>query len=426
MTTPSTIHREDNGRITCTVSFSAEEATSSEEKALQKLGTNVQVDGFRKGAVPGSVLREKIDPAKLFEETVRGLLPGAFTSLVQEHDIKPVISPKVEITGESPITIKVTFVERPKVKIKGASKISVKMQKPIVEEKDLEQMIGYMLKQHQTSKPVDRPAQEGDRITMDFWGEAANGKEIESIRTNGHQVVVGSKVLLPGFEEQLKGLKKGASKDFTLPFPEKHQSEELRGKPVTFHVIVKAVEELSTPELTDAFVQKQMQTDSVDAFKKQVRESMEAQEESMLRRKTEEEAFEKIREATKVDIVPEFIEDEKQSLFEELAKQLDRQKMSFPDWLTQTGKKPEEVEKDLEEQAEKRITLRLGISALMEEKEIDVTDDEMKKVVEALVSPLSVEERLKIAPNYAKGEQAYEQLKWQKKVEKLLDSITRN
>ncbi len=422
-TSAPTISREDNGRITCTVSFNAEQTAASEEKAIQALGSSIKIDGFRSGSAPSDVLKEKIDPAKLFEETVRGLLPDTFESLVQEHELKPIVPPKVEITNDNPITLKVTFVERPAVKIKGASKISVQRKKATVEEKDLEQMIDYILKQHQTSKPVDREAKEGDRITMDFWGEGEDGKEIESIRTNGHQVVIGSNVLLPGFEDELKGLKKGTVKDFTIPFPEKHQEEELRGKPVTFHVSVKAVEEVTSPELTDDFAKKNLQVESVDAFKSQVKESMMAQEEGLQKKNTEEEAFEKIREATKVDLVPELLEDEKQSLLKDLKIQLERQGMKFEEWIERTGKKPEEIEKDLADQAEKRLTLRLGISALIEEKEIEVTDDEMKKAIETLVSPLSAEERLKIAPQYAKGKQAYEQMKWQQKVEKLMETI---
>lgn len=426
MSTPPTIDRKDNSTVICTVSFTAEQTAASEEKAIQKLGSSIKIDGFREGSAPAAVLKEKIDPARLFEETVRELLPETFTSLVQEHEIKPIVPPKVEITSDSPITVKVTFVERPTVKVKGASKLSVQVQKVNVEEKDLQQMIDYVLKQRQKSKEVDRAAKEGDRITMDFWGEGEGGKEIESIRTNGHQVVIGSKVLLPGFEDELVGMKKGDTKDFTLPFPEKHQVEELRGKPVSFHVTMGKVEEVTSPELTDAFAKEHLHVESVAMFKEQIKESMEQQEEQLKKKKAEEDAFEIIRAATSVDLVPELIEDEKQSLLEDLGHQLEQQNMSFEQWMERTGKTQEEMQKELADQAEKRLTLRLGISALIEEREIDATDEEMKKYLETMLSPLSVEERLKIAPSYAKGEKAYEQLKWQKRVDKLMDEIIRN
>ena len=150
---------------------------------------------------------------------------------------------------------------------------------------------------------------------------------------------------------------------------------------------------------------------------------MAMQEEQLQRRKTEEEVFEKIREATNVELVPELIDDEKNTLLEDLLKQLERQGIGFDEWLERSGNTLEKAQKELEEQAKKRLTLRLGISTLIDEQEIEVTDEEMKKSIETLVSPLSPEERLKMAPAYAKGEQAYEQLKWQKRVDKLLEGM---
>jgi len=426
MSNTPTIDRQDSGKVVCTVSFTKEQTSASKEKAIQKLGASVKIDGFRQGSIPSDVLKEKIDPAQLFEETVRELLPKTFTELVQEHGIKPIVPPKVEIASDNPITVKVTFVERPTVKVKGAFKLSVKVKKKDVEEKDVQEMMDYILKQHQTSKVVDRTVKDGDRVTIDFWGETLDGKEIEGIRTTGHQVVIGSKVLLPGFEDELIGLKKDDKKDFTLTFPEKHQAEELRGKPVSFHVTMNTVEELTLPELTDEFAKKHLQVESVADFKKNVKESMSKQEEDLQKRNTEEEAFEKIREATTVKLLPELVDDEKHSLLEDLMRQLERQDMNMEDWMKRAGKTKEQVEKDLTDQAEKRLTLRLGISALIDERGIDVTDEEMKKSIETLVSPLSAEERLKIAPNYAKGEQAYEQLHWQKRVEKLLSEIIKD
>jgi len=124
-----------------------------------------------------------------------------------------------------------------------------------------------------------------------------------------------------------------------------------------------------------------------------------------------------------VELVPELVADEKETLLDDLAEQLKRQNMDLEEWMKRTGKTLEQMEEELSRQAEKRLTLRLGISTLIEEKTIDISDEEMKKGMDTLLSPLSVEERLNIAPAYAKGEKAYEQLKWQMKVDKLLEEI---
>ena len=423
MTNEPTIERLSHGRVVCTMTFTPEQETASQEKAVRKLGASIIIEGFRPGTAPVDLLKEKIHEGALFEETVRGLLPDTFEQLVTEHDIKPVIAPKVEIESNTPLTVKVTFIEKPAVKLKGADKIKVTMKEAMLKEDAVDKMIDYVLGQHQQSNPVERPAKKGDRITIDFWGEDAQQVEVPGVRSQSHQAVIGSKVLLPGFEDELIGLKKGDTKDFTLTFPEKHQAEQLRGKPVTFHVTVKQVEEISLPELTDAFVQEHMQADSVAAFRKEVEDSMKSQESDIERRKAEEEAMEKIREAVQVDLAEELLEDEQRTMFEDIQSQLSRQGMSMEDWLKNTGKSAEQAAKKIKEQAEKRLTLRLGLAALVEERNLDISDEEMESAIATLLSPLSEEDRKNIAAAYAKGQNAYEQLKWQKKVEKLLDTI---
>ena len=117
------------------------------------------------------------------------------------------------------------------------------------------------------------------------------------------------------------------------------------------------------------------------------------------------------------------MEDEQRQTVEDLAQNLARQQMGFDDWLKQTGKTPEEFEEDLKDQATKRITLRLGLAQLIEEKEVNVSDEDMQKAVDAILSPLSEGERDKVAENYKPGQPSYEQLKWQKKVDTLFDEL---
>ena len=415
--------RGKGGAASCTVEFTEQEFKTAQDAAIKELGKDVKVDGFRPGQAPAEKLREKLNSEEVLNSAIRQLLPKVMDGMINEHKLNPIIPPKVDVEEMKPLKLKITFFERPEVKLKGAAKISVKTEPVQVDEKEVERLTDYVRKQHQTSAVKDGPAADGDRVTMDFWGETLEGKEVEAIRTANHQAIIGSKVLLPGFEDELIGLKAGDTKDFTLTFPDKHQSEELRNKPVAFHMTVKQVETVQVPELTDEFVKKNLQLENVEAFKKQVRESMEEQEKQAIRRKYEEEALEKVRAATQVDLADELIDDEFRALLEDLQHHLQRQNVQFKDWLEQNGKTPEEAEKELRDQAEKRLTVRLGLAKMVDEKDIQITDEDMTAAVEQFLAPLSDEERKNIAPSYEKGQQAYEQLKWQKRVEKLLDGI---
>ncbi|MBU0767075.1 trigger factor [Patescibacteria group bacterium] len=421
MTTKSTAPKRDKaGRTVCTVTFTEEQITPAENAALKKIGSTTKIEGFRTGKVPIDMIREKVSPDQLMEETIRELLPNTIKKLIEENEIKPIAPPKVEAQTSEPLTLTITFIEHPEVTVKGAGKIKVDKKPPKVDDKDIERTMDYFLEQHITTKEIDRNAKKDDRITMDFYGEDSDGKEIDGIRTTGHQVVLGSKSLIPGFEEELEGLKKSDKKTFTVAFPDKYHAEHLQNKPVTFHVTISKVEEVTKPKLTDAFVQQHLNADSAENFKKSVRESMEQQEERLSDQKREQELLDQIRKATKVELAPELVEEEERDLFENFARQLKERNIELSDWMKKMDKKPENIKSDMNKQAVDRLTLRFGIQHLADEKEIDLDDKEMEQAVAETLASMKPEQRAKIEPMYQKGYQGWHQLKWQKRVEKLI------
>jgi FKBP-type peptidyl-prolyl cis-trans isomerase (trigger factor) len=150
---------------------------------------------------------------------------------------------------------------------------------------------------------------------------------------------------------------------------------------------------------------------------------MEAEEKRIDRQRRETELFEKIRETTKVELAPELIEEEARDLFESFAQQLKQQNLDFGEWLKKAGKNPEELKVEFDNQAKDRLTLRMGIQQIAESKEIDLTDKEVEEAVTTFLNPLPPEEQERIKPMYKKGMQGWEQIKWQKKVEKLIEMM---
>jgi len=405
--TPPLPKRDKAGRVVCTVTFTDEQTSPAEETALQKLGEKVKIEGFRPGKIPTEMLREHVSPEQLFEETIRTLMPETIRKLIEENELKPIIPPKVEAQSREPLSLQLTFVEHPEVTLKGAEKIRSEKKETKLEQK----------------KEIDHAASDGNRVTMDFWGENEEGKEVDGTRTKDHQVILGSKSLIPGFEEELTGLKKGENKTFTIPFPKDYHAEKLQGKPVTFHVTITKVEEVSKPKLTDAFVQEHLGAASTKEFEEKIRKSMVEQEERVGRQEREQDLLKKVRNATNVELAEELIEEEMRDLMQDLSQQLEQNNLSFDDWLKKTGKKSEDLEKELKEQAKDRLTLRFGIQKLVTDREIDLTDEEMEAAVTALLAPLADAQREQTIPMYQKGRQGWEQLKWQKRVEKLMETM---
>jgi trigger factor len=292
-----------------------------------------------------------------------------------------------------------------------------------VDEKDIQRMVDYIMEQHRTISPVDRASQDGDQITMDFVGVDEHKNEIEGTRSSGYQVRIGSKTLIPGFEEQLIGLKKGEEKSFEITFPEKYHAEHLRGKPATFSVNVTNIESVHLPELTDEFAKQHLDAESKDAFKERIKDSMRQQEEQLDRQKREEKLLTALVDATIVDLPEELKEQEKRAMFRELAEQLQQQGLTPEAWMEQTKRTPEQVEKELTEQSERRLKLRFGMEQALEDKQIEVTDDEVQAMIDDMMSRTPAEARAQEAARFSPGHQGYEEMKWRRRVDKFIEEM---
>ena len=407
-------------RAQCTVAFTEAEVATAEEKALRKIGGTMRIEGFRPGKVPAEIVKQKVDPAELSEEIVRSLLPGVFDTVLGEHKIHPIIPPKVDLTVRAPLTLVLTFVEKPDVILKGVDKIRIVKKDVTIEKKDIDRMIEYLRNQYRTTVPADRPAKEGDELTVDFVG-TLDGREADGTRATGYTITLGSKSLIPGFEEALAGMNIGEQKTFTLTFPEEYRAEHLRGKPVAFTTTVHAIREVRLPDFTDAFVKEHHLGDSLADLATKIENTLREQQKRDEQIRREKELFDAIRAATQIDLAPELIAHEERMIFDDIARNLEREKTGMDDWLKRSGRTVESLQKELQDEARKRLTLRFAIQWLLEDKKIDATPQELDAAREMLLAGINPEERANAATFYAESGDGYEELQWKKRVEKLVE-----
>src|SRR3989338_6342228 len=409
-------------RTECTVTFTAEETAKAEQKALQKLGGNMRIEGFRPGKAPIEMIKQKIDPGQLNEETVRSLLPGVFEQILTEHHLHPIIPPKVDMTALSPMTLVLTFVEKPEVKVKGADKIRVPKKDITIGKPEIDRMTGYLRGQYRTVSPADRPAKSGDEPTVDFAG-TLNGKEAEGTRATGFKLTLGSKSLIPGFEDALIGMKKTEQKSFPLTFPADYHAEHLKGKEVTFTTTIHDIHEVRLPEFTDAFVKEHHLGETVADLEQKIEKTLRDQQERDDKERREKELFDAIRAATVIDLAPELIAHEERMVFDEIARNLEREKMGMDEWLKQTNRTVEALQKELLEESRKRLTLRFAIQWLLDEKKIEATAADIDAARGIMLPGGEPGERSKAESFYKEGGEGYEELKWRKRVEKLVEGM---
>jgi trigger factor len=423
MPTLSPLKRPSPSRAQCTVTFTPDETKQAQEKALQNLGKNVNLPGFRPGHAPAELVKGKVDPQQVLEESVRGALPPIIEQLIREQNLRPIVPPKVDIEKSDPLTFTITLVERPEVKLKGADKIKVAKTDSKVEQKDIDRMTDYLLQEFRLFKTIERAAKNGDQVTVDFSATDPEGQEIQGTRATGYQLVLGSKTLIPGFEDNLVGMKTGDQKKFDVTFPEKYHAEHLQNKPATFHVHVRGVDEVTMPELTDAFVKEKKLGESKAELLTRIEQSMRAQEEDADRSRREGLLLDAVVKATQVDIAPELLEQEERLMLQDLQQNLEQQNITFQQWMERRGKKPDDIGKEVREEATRRLTLRFGLEALLEEKKIEASADELNQARVQMLQSIPEDQRKSAETYYAEGGEGFEELKWRVRVQKVIGQM---
>ncbi len=417
------VERLPKSRVLCTVSFTKEEQTAAEEHALEHMASAVNIKGFRVGHAPADMVRNRVPKDQLLEETVRELVRPLLPTVIEEHKILPVIPPKIEIATTDPLSVKIMFVEKPVVTIKNSSTLKMEKKEIKADKKDIDRVVDSVLNDHRTAKEVERAAAEHDRLALNFHATDDQGKEITGMRAEGYEALIGSNTLLPGFEDQLKGLKKGEQKSFTLTLPEKFQAEELRGKQATFHVTVTKVEETALPELNDAFAKEKLNAPSAAEFRSMVEKSITMQEEQFDRMRRERELMDEIRKRTEVEIADELLDEEMRGLIEEWSQRLEKQNMTIADSLKKEGRTVEQAEAELKSQATDRWKLRLGMAKLIEEKGVTVTDEEVHASSIEFIAGLPENQKAEAQKEIDRHGNLYEELRWRALVEKVMEGL---
>jgi trigger factor len=362
------------------ITFDEQDRGAAEHAAILRIGQTIRIDGFRPGKAPADALKTKINPDTLFEETVRELLHIHLHTLAEAEKVLPIIPPKVAVQSRSPVLVQVIFVERPEAKIKGSKHLAIPKKESAVAEKDVERVLRSILREHETRSPVECAAAAGDAVRIDFTGRDDRGNTISGATATGYEITLGEGRLVPGFEDALLGLKAKEQKTFTVTMPKKYHEASLQGKPVTFSVTVQEVFAVKLPELTDSFVQQHFKEPNIAALKEKIASSLKAQEEHVERLRREREFLRELEERTSVELADELLEEEERGLIQDLAEELKEQKQRLEDWLKTQNKTMEEFQKDLRKRASQRLTVRFGLAALIAEKQITVSEEEMNRV----------------------------------------------
>ena len=402
-----------------------------EQKALEEISKEVKIPGFRPGNIPENILRENVKPEVIKMTTLDFVLPQTYAEAVKSNEIQVIAQPKVDIKsdvkkeGEDFVYI-ATVAVMPEVKVGDYNKIKVSKKEAKVEKKSIDDTIKMVMDRYAEWKDVDRKTQMGDRAEVSFEGFDEEGKTIQNTASKHHPVILGSKTMVPGFEEGLIGMSKGENKEFEVTFPKDYHAATLREKKVKFKAELHRIEEKMEQALDEAMVEKITgQKQSVDDFRKLVEADLKAEIEMRNREEHDNAVVTEIIKITKADIPQAMIDQELDHMLEEQKMRVKQQGIEWDQFLKHINKKDEDFRKDHMKGAEERILARLGVQYIIKDAKISVSEEEVEAKIKEIASHYPEEQRKKVEEHYKKDSEAYRYLKNSMGADKLIDMLSK-
>ena len=348
---------------------------------LKDMSRTVKLKGFRKGKVPLKVIQQHYG-AQVRQEVIGDVLQSSFYEAVEQENLRPAGAPDFEPKHMEPgkgLEYVATFEVYPEIELADLSKETVI--KPVAEitDADVDEMIETIRRQNMTWEEVDRPAEEGDRVTVDFRG-TIDGEPFEGGEGQDMEVVIGEGRLIAGFEDGLKGARAGDELTLDLTFPEDYHARELAGKPVQFAIKVKKVEAPKLPEVDAEFAKMLgVEDGDLDKMREEIRASMQQELDSKLQTRLKEEVMEVLLRSHDFPVPEALVEQEGQVLARQMQENFARQ-----------GLKAEDLKLDpamFRDQAWRRVKLGLLLAEIVKANDIKVDPERVKARVEEIAAP---------------------------------------
>ncbi len=415
---------ENKNEVKLTFTIEAEKFDEAMKKVYAKTAKYFTIPGFRKGKAPMNIVEQHYGSEIFYEDTFNELVPDIYDEAIKENKIEAVSRPDIDITqmGKGKELIFTATVQtKPEVELGKYKGIELKKIEYNVSDKDVEHELGHMAEHNARLITVeDRPVEKGDIAVIDFEG-FLDGKPFEGGKAEKHELEIGSNTFIPGFEDQVIGMKLDEEKDLNVTFPEDYFSKDLAGKPVVFKVKLHEIKKKELPKMDDEFAKDVSEFDTLEELKNSIKDRLQKENDEKAKYETEDAAIKAVCDNVKLDIPSGMIETEIDNMLKDTEQRLQYQGLTLEQYYKLIGK-PETVLRDeMKETAEKNVKSRLVIEAII--KAEDIKPDEEK-----------VEEKLKeMAKGYGKTEEEMLKNTYLKdyitenmKVEKVINFIIEN
>lgn len=368
----------EKSRVALTIETSAEEFEAAVNKAYLKMRGKINVPGFRVGKAPRKIIEKMYGAEVFYEEAVNIILPDAYEAAVKEQELNVVGYPEVELESctKDGVVFKCTVAIYPEVKLGQYKGLEAPKAEVKVAAADVNARLKEMADRNSRLVSVDRAVKKGDTADIDFEG-FDNGKAFDGGKGENFDLEIGSGSFVPGFEDQLIGMKAGEEKDIDITFPENYH-EGLAGAAVVFHVKVNSVKVKELPAIDDEFAKDVSEFDTLADLKKDIKAKMTAEREDAARRAFEDLLLEKVAEGITCDIPDELVEEQAGQFVNNFKRQLQGQGLSFEQYASAMGGSEADLLEQAKEPALRQVKVDLAIGAIIKAENLEVTDEDVE------------------------------------------------
>ena len=415
---------ENTNEVKLSFEIEAEKFDEAMKKVYLKTAKYFNVPGFRKGKAPMQMVEKQYGASIFYEDTFNELVPEIYDEAIKANNVEAVSRPQIDIQqmekGKNLIFTAIVQVI-PEVKLGKYKGIEIKKIEYNVSEEDINHEIGHMQEKNSRLVSVDdRPVENGDITVIDFEG-SVDGVPFEGGKAEGHELEIGSNTFIPGFEDQIIGMKVDEERDIKVKFPDEYFSKDLAGKDAIFKIKLHEIKKKELPKLDDEFAKDVSEFDTLEELKNSIKEKIDVENKNKEKYETEEEAIKTVCENTEIDIPSGMIEVEIDNMVKDIEGRLSYQGLKLEQYLQMVGKTEEDMRKEFEDQAKKSVKSRLVLEAVVKAEKLEASEEEVGEKIKEMAKQYNRPEDELLA-----NEQLRSYIAESMKTEKAIEFIVKN
>ena len=416
---------ENANEVKFEITVEAAKFEDAMKKVYFKSAKYFNIPGFRKGKAPMQIVEKYYGPEIFYEDAFNEVAQEALEEAVEENKLDVVSRPEVDVKqmekGKD-LIFTVVMQTKPEAEVSKYKGIEIKKIEYNVTDEDIEHELHHMQEHNSRLISVeDRAVESGDTTTIDFEG-SVDGVPFEGGKAENYDLEIGSNTFIPGFEDQIIGMKIDENKDVKVKFPEEYFSKELAGKDAVFKVKLHEIKKKELPELDDEFAKDVSEFDTLKELKADIKAKKEKQNEEKAKYETQDAVIKALCEKTKVEIPSGMVEMEVENMLKDFEQRLAYQGLNLEQYFKMMGKTEEEVKKEYEPQAIEGIKSRLALEAVIKAEKIEATDKEVEDKMKEMAKNYGKEND----EEFLKNENVKNYIKQGLESEKAIDFLVKN